>query len=126
MNNTGTQLLKMKDFTICIRKQIQFQAGKGGLREAMYYTNYNNELGLQTDTWGMMVFIHVAKKCGFSDIEIKKELKLKDAEYFWLKEEAGVNISPACADPALYKIIKHKIGLLKNSILHHYNVKVPD
>ena len=70
-------ILTMEDFVQSFRKQFIFQKKKiNGVSERKYYTAYNSERNLKTDTWAIIVFIHLAPKYGFTPQQIRHELNI--------------------------------------------------
>lgn len=117
-------LLTMREFRECFRKQFQFQKGKGGMRQGRYYTAYNQERGLKTDTWAMIVFIHTAGLYGFERTEIIAELNIRSSLYDVLQQSIPEILSNKCEDVNLHVICTTKMKLVKNSIRYTHRIKV--
>lgn len=118
--------ISMQQFAACVRKQISFQNGKCGHRKDMYYTAYNNEMGLATDTWGMIVFIYCGDRLGFTDDQMRHELKIQPSMYDVIKQAVPYTTTSKCDNPMLYKVVTTKIGLVKNSIFYAHGIKISD
>ncbi len=99
------------------------QRGKGGLRSQMYYP-YNRKLyqGLKNEQWAIMVFIITAKQYNFTDIEIIKELHIKENLYAVLVEELPNILSKSFEDQTLTLVIKKKCNLVRNSIQFTFSI----
>ena len=134
----GLALLTIEDFVFCIRKQIFFQRGRGGNRHKMYYTAYNHELVYAKrfeynweakqankigDEWGMIVFIYCARRYGFNEDEIKKELKLPSWKYRRVCNQITNVVSGRCENELVCILVKNKIKLVHNSVRYFFNVK---
>lgn len=131
-------LLTIEDFVFCIRKQILFQRGRGGNRHKMYYTDYNHELVYAKrfgynreakqadkigDEWGMIVFIHCARRYGFKEDEIRTELKLPMWKYVRICKQIARVVSGRCENELVCILVKNKIKLVQNSVRYFFNVK---
>jgi len=115
--------LAFENFTACFKKQFLFQKGRGGRRISPYHTDKNSEQHLKNDVWGMMVFIHVGGLYGFTDRQMRKELKISESLYEELKEELPNVINYKYHDQILHRKVVVKIGLVKNSILNTHFIK---
>lgn len=114
--------LEFKEFIACFRKQFYFQTRKGGRFHSHYYTNCNKQQGLKNDQWAMMIFIHLGTLYGFSDIQIKEELKLRKSHYELLKEEVRKVYRPSYYDRKLHDKVVVKSGLVINAIYRNHGV----
>lgn len=114
--------LKLKDFVNSFRKQFVFRKSKSQKGDLSYFTAYNNEKGLKTDTWAIIVFIDLAPKYGFAAKEIRQELKIKSSLYEVLLNETPALLSPKCDDKILRQTILVKSGLVQNHILATFKV----
>lgn len=116
--------LTFENFIRCFRKQFIFQVGHGGRRISKYYTNENAEQGLKNDQWGIMVFIHLGIKFGFSDEQMIEELKIKQHLYDFLKEEVWEIVNTDYSDKLLRRKVLTKMGLVENCIYHTYRISL--
>lgn len=114
--------LKFEDFITCFKKQFLLQKGKGGHRISPYYTNYNAEQHLKNDLWGIMVFIYTGSMFGFSDTEMRKELKIGKSLYEELKDVVPDVIHKDYPDVKLRQKVLVKIGLVKNCVYANHRV----
>jgi hypothetical protein len=121
--NPNPMMLTFENFITCFRKQFIFQIGHGGRRISKYYTAQNAEQGLKNDQWGLMCFIYLGAKYGFSDLQLRDELKIKENLYNFLKEEVENVIKPDYQNKALHKKVVSKIGLVENAIYYTHRVK---
>ena len=115
--------ITFEDFIYCFKKQFLLQKGKGGQRISPYYTNYNQELKLKNDTWGIMVFIHCGTKFGFTDKEMVEELRIKPSLYEVLKEVTPQVLQYDYPDKRLHVKVKAKINLVNNCVYINFSVK---
>ena len=117
-------ILKMEDFVQSFRKQFIFQKKKiNGVSERKYYTAYNSERNLKTDTWAIIVFIRLAPRYGFTPEQIRNELNIKHSLYEVLSNEIPELLSPVCDDKNLRETILVKSGLVRNHILATFKVR---
>lgn len=115
--------LTFDDFITCFRKQFIFQTGRGGRRISRYYTAKNSEQRLKNDQWAIMIFIYLGNQCGFSDLELLDELKIRRPLYEFLKEEVHNVIKADYHDKALHNKVICKIGLVNNYIRFAHRIK---
>ena len=71
-----------------------------------------------------MTFIYLGEKYGFSDTEMRNELRIKESLYNFLKEEVENVICPGYSDKSLHKKVVNKIGLVENAIYYTHRVKL--
>lgn len=116
-------MLTFENFVKCFRKQFIFQIGHGGRRISPYYTAQNAEQGLKNDQWAIMCFIYLGIRYGFSDLQLRDELKIKESLYNFLKEEVENVIIPDYPNKALHRKVVVKIGLVENAINYTHGIQ---
>jgi hypothetical protein len=123
--------LAFTDFICCFRKQFLLQKGRGAnqhqqresRRTSPYYTNYNQEQHLKNDEWGMMVFIYTGCLFGFTDKEMRAELKISKETYETLRVAGKMVIRNRYTDKVLHDKVLTKVQLIKNVVLNNYLIR---